>query len=203
MTEIKETAPYGSWQSPITSEKIISSGNVFSDLHIEKETIYWIEMRPLEDGRCVIVKRSPDNSVHDAIPKPFSARTTVHEYGGGSFTTCNGVIYFANFADQKVYRYRPKDQQPVSITDSEGDTRYANFIPDKKRGRLISIHEDHTVEGEARNTLVSIPMNGQGSKLDLTFGADFYSSPVLDPGNDTLAWVQWNHPNMPWDETEL
>ena len=203
MTKIKKTAPYGSWKSPITSEKIISSANSYSDLHIEKETIYWIEMRPQEEGRYVIVQRSPDNSVHDAIPTPFSARTTVHEYGGGSFTTCDGVIYFVNFADQGIYRYGPKDHRPVAITDDEGDMRYANFIADKKRERLISIHEDHTVEGEARNTIVSIAMNGKGAKRDLTFGADFYSSPVLSPSDDVLAWVQWNHSNMPWDETEL
>ena len=102
MTDIKKIAPYGSWQSSITSEKIISSGNSYTDLHIEKEITYWIEMRPQEEGRCVIVRRSEDNSVRDAIPKPFSARTTVHEYGGGSFTTCDGVIYFVNFADQNL-----------------------------------------------------------------------------------------------------
>ena len=196
-------APYGSWQSSITSEKLISSGNSYTDLHIEKEITYWIEMRPHEEGRCVIVRSSEDNSVRDAIPKPFSARTTVHEYGGGSFTTCDGVIYFVNFADQKIYRYGPKDQRPIAITNDEGDIRYANFITDRKRRRLISIEENHTVKGEAINSLVSIPMSGNGPKTNLTSGADFYSSPVLNPSNNTLAWVQWNHPNMPWDETEL
>ena len=203
MTDIKKIAPYGSWRSSITSEKIISSGNSYTDLHIEKGVTYWIEMRPQEEGRCVIVQRSEDNSVHDVIPKPFSARTTVHEYGGGSFTTCDEVIYFVNFADQKIYRYGPKDQRPIAITNDEGDIRYANFITDRKRRRLISIEENHTAKEEAINTLVSIPINGDGPKANLTSGADFYSSPVLNPSSNTLAWVQWNHPNMPWDETEL
>jgi dipeptidyl aminopeptidase/acylaminoacyl peptidase len=137
------------------------------------------------------------------IPAPFNVRTRVHEYGGGDYTVSNGTIYFSNFADQRVYRLLP-GEEPYPITPAE-QYRYADYVVDSHRNRLICVREDHTVEGhQAVNTLVSLATddNPNGGEV-LIFGNDFYASPRLSPDGFQLAWLTWNHPNMPWDGTEL
>jgi dipeptidyl aminopeptidase/acylaminoacyl peptidase len=196
-----QTAPYGSWQSPITSDLIVSGAIGLGQIALDSENIYWIEMRPAEGGRNVIVRRTPDGDTTDVTPSPFNTRTRVHEYGGGAFVVMDGTIYFSNFADQRLYCQTP-GSVPQPLTPAV-DLRYADGVMDRRRGRLICVREDHTVaKREAVNTLVSLDKGGGGGQV-LVSGNDFYSSPRLSPDGSRLAWLTWNHPNMPWDGTEL
>ena len=195
-------APYGSWRSPITSDLIVSGVVGLGQIALDGDDIYWIETRPTEKGRHVIVKRTPDGSVTTMTPAPFNARTRVHEYGGGSFAVHNGTIYFSNFVDQRLFR-QEAGGEPQAITP-ETDWRYADGKIDGRRKRMICVCEDHTVEGrEAVNTIVSIDLGGEFDQQALVSGSDFYSSPCLSPDGSKLAWLSWNHPNMPWDGNEL
>jgi len=197
-----KVAPYGSWKSPITSELIVSETITPGQIVLDDEDIYWVETRPAEGGRYVVVRRSPDGRITDITPPSFNSRTLVHEYGGGSFMVVGGVTYFSNFADQCLYRQH-SGSEPQQIT-SGTNLRYADGIIDSKRERIICVREDHTEqEREASNTLVSIALNGGGDSQVLVSGNDFYSSPRLSPDGSCLAWLTWNHPNMPWTQTEL
>ncbi len=198
----QHTAPYGSWKSPITPDLITSASIRLGTTVIEGDDTYWLEGRPTEGGRNVLVHRTPDGTTKDLTPQPFNVRTRVHEYGGGDYTVNNGVIYFSNFADQRVYRLTP-GSTPEPITP-ESMRRFADYTFDQRRNRLICVCEDHTdTTREAVNTLVSIPLDGSGRVEELVAGNDFYSTPRLSPDEAQLAWLTWKHPNMPWDGTEL
>lgn len=195
-------APYGSWKSPITSALIAAEMVDLDQVTVDGEDIYWTEMRSAEGGRYVVVRRSPDGRVTDVTPPPYNARTRVHEYGGGAVTVASGTVYFSNWNDQRLYRL-DSGGQPRPITP-EGDLRYADGVVDRRRDRLICVREDHTVPGrEAINTLVSLDLGGRQDAQVLISGNDFYASPRLSPDGARLAWLTWDHPNMPWDGTEL
>src|ERR1700681_2493687 len=100
----RKTAPYGSWKSPITSDLIVAQSIALSDVCLDGGTIYWLEGRPQEQGRSVVVRGGDDGQTTDITPQPFNARTRVHEYGGGSWTVLDGIVYFSNFADGRLYR---------------------------------------------------------------------------------------------------
>ena len=195
--------PYGSWKSPITSALIVSDSVSLSQPAIDEDDIYWLEMRPSEGGRNVIVRRDSAGVITDAIPRSFNARTRVHEYGGGDYVVRNGLICFSNFTDQRLYKQLPSQTpQPIS---PEVDLRYAEALVDETRNRLVCVREDHTVAGrEAVNTIAALNLDGamDGGQV-LISGNDFYSTPRLSPDESKLAWLTWNHPNMPWDESEL
>lgn len=199
---IPQTAPYGSWKSPITADLIVAGTVSLDQVVLDGEDIYWLEGRPAEAGRYVVVRRTPDGRTEDVTPAPFNARTRVHEYGGGSYTVADGVVYFTNFSDQRIYRHRP-GETPKPLTP-EGKARYADYVVNRKRHCLIGVREDHSAsEREAVNTIACIPLSGGDACTALARGNDFYSSPRLSPDGTHLAWLTWNHPNMPWDGTEL
>jgi dipeptidyl aminopeptidase/acylaminoacyl peptidase len=201
MSEVK-VAPYGSWKSPITSELIASGTIGLSEIAIDGQDIYWVEGRPQEGGRNVIVRRTPDGKTADVTPPAFNARTRVHEYGGGAFVVADGTVYFSNFADQRLYRQSP-GSAPQPITPA-AEMRYADGVIDARHHRLICVREDHTAIGaEAVNTLVSIELGSENAGQVIVSGNDFYSSPRLSPDGTRLAWVCWDHPDMPWDSTQL
>lgn len=197
-------APYGSWKSPITSDLIVSEAVGLSQPTIDGKDILWIEMRPSEGGRNVIVRRGDNGDTRDINPAPFNARTRVHEYGGGDYVARDGAVYFSNFADQQIY-LQSAEEAPLLITAADG-LRYADCVIDSTRNRLIGIREDHrTSDSEAANALVSLELNGdaQSGGQVMAGGNDFYSSPRLSPDGSRLAWLTWSHPNMPWDGCEL
>jgi len=196
-------APYGSWKSPITSNLIVEGSVGLSQPTFDRQDIYWIELRPKEGGRNVIVKRSAAGGCTDVTPPRFNARTRVHEYGGGDYLVSDGIVYFSNFFDQRLYRQEgPGAPEPLTGVAS---MRYADACLDQGRGRLICVREDHTGDGsEPVNSIVAVslqPSDDCGSVL--VEGNDFYSSPRLSPDGVQLAWLTWNHPNMPWDGCEL
>ena len=197
-----QVAPYGSWKSPITSDLIGTETLRLGEIASDGVDIYWTEMRPAEGGRNVIVRRAPDGNTIDMTPAAFNVRTRVHEYGGGAFVVGDGTTYFSNFTDQRLYR-QLSGAEPQPIT-AESDLRYADGVIDHHRKRLICVREDHTAAaGEAVNTLVNLGLEGNDGGQVLVSGNDFYASPHLSPDGARLAWITWNHPNMPWDGAEL
>lgn len=196
-------AKYGSWKSPITSD-LVSSGSIRLDgqIEIDGDCIYWVEMRPTEEGRYVVVQRLPDGRTNDITPKSCNVRTRVHEYGGGAYKIDRGIVYFSNFADQRLYRQVPgSTPEPITSKDS---IRYADVVIDKRRERIICVCQDHTNNmKEPENYLAAIDSRGKKTVQKLISGNDFYSSPQVSPDGSQLAWLTWNHPNMPWDYTEL
>src|SRR5437762_3237209 len=158
----QQFAPYGAWRSPITSELIVRGSVGLTLPALDGADIYWVEVRPSEAGRSVIVRRTPDGTTRDVTPPPFNARTRVHEYGGGDYSVHAGTVFFANFADQRLYRQEPQRDAPASLTPGDIDLRYADMILDAQRGRLICVREGHTAapEHEATNTIVSIALDG-------------------------------------------
>ena len=197
-----KVASYGSWESPITSDLVASGTVTLGTIALDDTAAYWLEGRPSANGRAILVKWTPENGVQDMTGDDFSVRSRVHEYGGGAFTVHKETLFFINYTDQSLYRQDP-NQAPIALTP-DAPLRYADMIVDAAHGRLICVREDHTLtDQEASNTLVSIPLTGQHPGEILVSGNDFYASPRLSPDGQHLAWLTWNHPNMPWDGTEL
>jgi len=192
-------APYGSWRSPISADLITGGSIGFAELALDGGDIYWAEQRPAEGGRTAIVRRAADGTVAEVIPRDFSARSRVHEYGGGAIAVRHGTIWFCNDTDQRVWMAEP-GTGPRPLT-AENKTRYADLSLDAMRRRLACVCEDHGGEGEPENLLVAIALDGGIAPLHR--GRDFYACPRLSPDGRRLAWICWDHPNMPWDGTEL
>ena len=195
-------APFGSWTSPITAEAVAAAAVRLGAVIVEGEDIYWLEGRPAEGGRGVVVRRGPDGRVSDVTPEGTNVRSRVHEYGGASYAVSGGVVFYSEFTDQRIYRLSP-GARPEAITPP-GDWFYADFSVDSRRKRLIAVREDHTGTGEPVTTLVGIPLDGMPSSGEIIRrGDDFYAAPRLSADGRFLAWIEWSHPRMPWDGTEL
>ena len=203
----RKIAPYGSWKTPVTSDLIVQGSIGVGMTALDGRDVYWLEARPSEAGRSVVVRRTEGGETSDVNPQPMGARTRVHEYGGGDFLVHRGTVYFSNFADQRLYRVGPEGGEPRALTPEGVDLRFADADFDAQRSRLIAVREDHTAGGhEPANTIVAIDANA-GDKGDagreIASGYDFYSSPRVSPDGRRLAWMAWRHPNMPWDGSEL
>jgi len=199
MRSIK-TAPYGSWKSPIRGDVLASGSSSPTDLTTDGERVYWLQLLPKEGGRYGLFTWANGEKAREVVPKEFNVRNRVHEYGGASYVANGRTIYFSNFADQLVYRLK-KGARPVPM--SKPGHRYADYVVDGKRGRLIAVREDHTTGAKlAVNTIAWLATDGSSGGV-LISGNDFYSAPRIDPSGSKLAWMTWNFPNMPWDGTEL
>lgn len=199
--DTKIIAPYGSWKSPITAELIASEAIQLGQIVLDGTDLYWLEGRPEEGGRYVLVRYEAGRPIEDVTPMPYNVRTRVHEYGGGAYTVHDGVITFSNFEDQRLYQHRC-GEEPHPVTPA-GKMRYADgtYATD---GRFVCVREDHRVsDQQAVTTLVTLALDGRDDGRILTAGNDFYASPRFSPNGQQLAWITWNHPNMPWDGTEL
>lgn len=196
----KNILPYGSWKSPITSNFITSESVTLDQVRIFDGTVYWLERRPMESGRSVIVSFS-NNTTRDILPQPFNARSRVHEYGGGVYCVCEHGVFFVNDADQDIYRVEAGGN-PQRITDTK-NARFADLCFDSRHNRILCVLEDHSNgDTEPSNSLVSIDATS-GVVSTLHQGYDFYSNPRISHDGGKLAWLCWNHPDMPWDGTEL
>jgi len=201
MTQV-QVAPYGTWRSPITSDLIVADSIRLDSPQFDGDDIYWLERRPKEDGRITAIQRTADGATRDRTPQSWNVRTRVHEYGGGQYLVADGVLYFVNYKDQRLYQQHA-DAPPLAITPAT-ELRYADFRMDAKRNLLFCVREDHCTPGEAINTVVRVKCAGdeEGGTI-IVSGNDFYSSPRLSPNGKQLVWLTWNHPNMPWDGCEV
>src|SRR5215471_2318408 len=197
-----KTCPYGSWKSPITSNLIVSTSYGLGDLTVAGLDTYWVESRPSEGGRYVIIRMAPDGATEEMTPAGFNARTRVHEYGGAAYVAGDGNIYFSNFSDNRLYHQTGRSA-PVPLT-APGDVRYADLVIDQPRNRIVCVCEDHSNPNrEPVNTIASVSLAPESRPVTLVGGADFYSNPRLSPDYKWLAWLEWRHANLPWDGTEL
>ena len=199
-------APYGSWKSPITSDFIVSESIGLQGTALDGGDAYWLEMRPKEGGRVVLVKRSADGRTSDVTPEGFNVRTRVHEYGGGAFAVDKGDVYFTNYRDQRLYVQKgggtPEPLTPEKTDEKE--FRFADLTVDKWHNRLLAVCEMH-VKGKPYpdNVIVAIQLAEKRDNIVLAQGYDFYSDPKVSPYGGSISWLSWNHPNMPWDGCEL
>lgn len=196
-----EVAPYGSWRSPYAASSLVSRMVRLYDVKMTGGDIYWVEMRPEEAGRCVIMKRDSGGKTHSLIPKPHSARTLVHEYGGGAYGVVERDLLFVDMADQRLHTCIRGKTAPYLLPNQ---CRYADFASRPNSGQLLAVREDHSVpNSEAINSLVLLDLDLPGTEVVLGSGHDFYSSPAVSSDGGQVAWLAWDHPNMPWDQTEL
>ena len=199
---MKTKTPFGSWKSPITANLITSNEIRLEYVELDGEDIYWLESRPQESGRVVVARHTPDGKTEFITPAPFNVRSRVHEYGGGAYTVHQGRVYFVNFEDQRIYRQLPGGE-PEALTP-ESKRRYADLHVDSNRNLLYCVVEDHSAVGqEAENYLAAVDLETGELAFKLEAGNDFYSSIALSPDMNQMAWLTWDHPNMPWDGCEL
>ncbi len=203
---MKTIAPFGSWKSPISAEMLISGGKRrLNEIKVDGDDVYWLDARPSEGGRIVIMRQSADGATRDLTPAPFNARNAVHEYGGGSYVVREGTVYFTNWGDQRIYVQTDGDE-PRPLTAEPPiprGIRYADLTltPDGKF--ILCVRESHTDDGEeATNEIVAID-TGSGEAAVIASGRDFYCAPRVNHANNRIVWTEWDHPNMPWDGNDL
>ncbi len=196
-------APYGAWASPLTAARATAGALRLGQIVVDGDDLYWLEGRASEGGRNVLVRKRAGAPPVDVSPRDFNVRSRVHEYGGAAYTVHRGVVYASNFADQKLYAFAAG--RPQEALTPEGYF-YAQCRVDAARSRLLCVREDHTGgDGQPPAAIVAVPLGGGAPSAGtvLASGADFYSDPILSPDGRRLAWLQWSHPNMPWDGTAL
>jgi dipeptidyl aminopeptidase/acylaminoacyl peptidase len=199
--------PYGSWPTPITSELVVAATVRLGAVHVDGDDVVWAEGRPDEGGRTQLVRRSPDGTTTDLLPAEMNARTAVHEYGGGAWWVRDGVVWFANWADQRLYRLAPGGApQPLTPEPAAPRAdRYADGELAPDGATIVCVRERHTGPSatDVHNEVVRLAAHAPSEPEVLVSGPDFVAAPRLSPDGRTLAWLQWDHPSMPWDDTQL
>ncbi len=198
----RRVAPYGTWASPISAASLARGAIGVSDLRTADGRLFWLESRPDEGGRMVLMTRA-DGEARQLTPAGFNVRTRVHEYGGAPYVVIDKTVYFSNFSDQKLYA------QPIGGESAEAPSaltpegyRYADLVAAPGEG-LIGVREDHTDPADVKNAVVRLSGKA-GDAGEVLFGdSDFVAYPRVSPDGKRLAWMAWDHPNMPWDDTTL
>ncbi|HEX5015657.1 MAG TPA: S9 family peptidase [Candidatus Limnocylindrales bacterium] len=200
-----KVAPFGAWESPFPISLLTSGVVALGEVRAAGGVAWWLEGRPDEKGRQVLIRRDPDGTETRLSPEGFNVRSRVQEYGGAPYLVDGDLVVVSDFSTGRLSRVvAPQQLEPLT---PERAWRFADMVHDARRGRLIAIREDHekdTLErhGEAENSIVAIDLT-TGEVTVLVEGADFYGAPRLSPDGTTLAYLEWRHPNMPWDGTEL
>ncbi len=218
-----DVLPYGSWPSPISPADLVASGGVSADPRADGDTVYFLQTRPESGGRVILSRRDPDGTVVDVSPESMSVRSRVQEYGGGAWAVRDGIVLAVDFTTQQLWRL---DGEPRALTPAVDDAgvRWSAMEIDASRGVCFAVREDHREEGlEPVNELVRLPLDAPEPGLGTVVVAgrrrstprpaaddsgdpalpDFVMDPVLSPDGGRLAWVQWSHPSMPWDEASV
>ena len=199
------TAPYGSWRSPISAESLVQGAAGISEVIPDGDTVWWCESRPSEGGRTAMM-RWHDGSRIEVTPPNANVRTRVHEYGGGAWTVHKGIVYYVDDSDQRIRKLLP--DQSVQLLSRSPSTprglRYADLTVTPDGHWIIAVGERHEADSHnVDNFLVAIRTDGSEAQLVIAEGSDFYQSPCISPDGTQLAWTRWQHPNLPWDDTEL
>ncbi len=192
-------SPYGSWKSPISGKSLVQNSLRLGQIQIDSESVFWTEGRPAEKGRTALMTWT-DSKTSEITSASSDARNRTHEYGGGAFLCAAGRRFYINNSDQQLYEVIENgDSRQIS---HESAFRFADMILDSTRGLLYAVGEDHSEPEKIENTIVSISLEN-GKMKDIAAGHDFYSNPQLSPDGNQLLFLTWDHPNMPWDGTQL
>lgn len=194
-----QAAPCGTWTSPISAAVVAAGAVPLSQLALDGDDVLWLAGRASEAGRTTLLRQRAGSQT-ELTPAPFNVRNRVHEYGGGAYAADGGTVWFSHHADNRLYRVE-NGGEPVVMTREEA-VRYADFVPDRARNRLIAVREDH-LAGEAYPVNTVCAVGFDGTETILVDGNDFYAAPRLSPDGRHLAWLCWDHPRMPWQGTEL
>lgn len=202
----REIRPFGSWPSPISAEMAAGKSLRLGTLTGDGDTVYWSESRPDEGGRGVIMRAGADGKVEEMLGPPWSARSRVHEYGGGEFLANHGALWFVEAESQDIYALE-RGSDPRRLTQAP-DTRYADMTLDRRHDRLICVAEHHagkSAHAYPENFLAAIPLAGglPGEPARVLAGSDFYAAPRVSPDGMALAWLSWDLPHMPWEAATL
>ena len=201
VASVKAVRPCGAWPSPITADVMLSAFVSFSELAHRDGAFFWLEARPTEGGRSALV-RCEAGIRRDLTPEPFNVRSRVHEYGGGAFAVSDRAAWFVNFEDQNIYAVAPAGGLPERVTSGDATERFGGLVWDDAGQALVAVRERHGVAAEPVNDLVRIdPATGAVEVLHA--GHDFYAAHQLSPDGKRIAFLVWDHPNMPWDGTQL
>ncbi len=204
---MSETAPYGAWTSPISAEMLVSGAVGISEVIPEADACWWAESRPSEGGRTALMRWSEGAGAVEITPPGANVRTRVHEYGGGSWWVDSGTAFYVDYSDQRLRAIRPGDAEPRFLSaesDQPSGQRFADLRVTPDGAWVIAVGETHSTDSsEPSNAVVAVAADGSQHMVTLVSGADFYGSPCLSPDGSQLAWVSWDHPNMPWDDTQL
>ncbi len=187
-----DAKPYGSWDSKITAELILSSSQRVGAPKLLDGEVIWSESVAEEQNRTTIA-----SATGSIIPAPYDVASKVHEYGGGAWWCAGESIYFSNRVDSGLYKASGGVVREVVPPDSK--YRYADGTA-ARSGVQVCIREDHSGL-QVRNDLVSISSDGDVTVI--VSGPDFVSSPRLSPDGSKLCWVEWDHPAMPWTAARL
>jgi dipeptidyl aminopeptidase/acylaminoacyl peptidase len=228
-----DSAAYGTWKSPISAADVATGATSVSYPSLTGDEVWWQERRPSEGGRITIMAAAGGaGEPRELLPAPWNARNRVHEYGGKSYLPVPSLglagghdLVFANFADQRLYAAGASVEagiEPVPLTPAEGGFRFADLVLSPDETEIWCVRETtrplegaeppagfHVGGGVAvRREIVAVPLNGSAADDDtalrvLVSGAQFFAFPTPSPDGTRLAWISWNHPNMPWDGTEL
>ncbi|MGD0595095.1 MAG: prolyl oligopeptidase family serine peptidase [Acidimicrobiales bacterium] len=201
-------APYGSWNSPLTADRLLEDVVTLGFPVVVGDVVYWCEGRPAEGGRVVIVRCAEGGIPEDVFGRDYSARTLVHEYGGLCYTVAADTVYFSNFGDQLLYRVRAgAEPEPITAEPpAPASVRYAAPVVSRDGHHLYCVRERHGTPGvasEVVNDVVILATDGEAEPRVVAEGHDFFSFPTVSPDGKRIAWISWDHPNMPWDATEL
>jgi len=199
----KKIAPYGAWVSPVSVELMTEAAIGLSGLSADGDDLYWLEARPSENGRTVLCRRRADDAIEEVTPPPINVGSRVHEYGGGAYRAVHGIIVFSERSDGTVWLIEGS-AAPRRI-DTPKDCRYADFEFDLTRRRILAVREDHRGRPptDPKAAIVALPLDPREAETVLIEGPDFLSSPRVSKDGERLAWIAWDHPNMPWDGTRL
>lgn len=198
-------SPFGSWKSPISAKIAAESGITFEDLRVSKNKLVWLEGRPYEAGRYVTVGRDINSNTKDLIPNGYNVRNAVHEYGGSSYAIHDDLLVFVNWDDQRLYKVvnRSKPQVMTNCPNIPRGERYSDLSITTDGKWLFCVKESHIEIGEPENKIIAISLDNPNVNYTVVQGRDFYSSPRVSSDGTKLCWLEWDHPNMPWDGCEL
>ena len=208
------TARYGEWDSPITGDSFTARSVTLSQVRVDEADTYWVEGHPKERGRNVLLRRNGLGQTSEVLPmiegvRLPDVRTRVHEYGGRAYAVLGGLIVFSDAFDGRIYRFDIHDPAAaLTPLTPLSKIRYGDFEIDEVRGIVYAVAEDHTGPGEPVNTLAALPLDGiagrDASEIRTVFsGTDFVMAPTVSPDGTKLAWLTWNHPDMPWTQSAL